>query len=63
MPRMGVLASKSSKRDRVVLMTREYITKAHYPEYITQASPFGLPLRVDIPSVDPAEWEDDDDDD
>lgn len=44
-------------------MTREYITKAHYPEYITQASPFGLPLRVDIPSVDPAEWEDDDDDD
>jgi hypothetical protein len=49
-------------------MTREYITKAHYPEYITQAhypdaSPFGLPLRVDIPNVDPAEWEDDDDDD
>jgi hypothetical protein len=40
-------------------MTREYITKAHYPD----ASPFGLPLRVDIPNVDPTEWEDDDDDD
>jgi hypothetical protein len=26
-------------------------------------SPFGLPLRVDIPNVDPADWEDDDDDD
>ena len=26
-------------------------------------SPFGLPLRVDIPNVDPTEWEDDDDDD
>jgi hypothetical protein len=22
-------------------------------------SPFGLPLRVDIPGVDPSEWEDD----
>jgi hypothetical protein len=59
MPRMAVLASKGRKRDRVVLMTREYITKAHYPD----ASPFGLPLRVDIPNVDPSEWEDDDDDD
>lgn len=48
MPSMGVLAIKSSKRDRVVLMT---------------TSPFGLPLRVDIPNVDPTEWEDDDDDD
>jgi hypothetical protein len=26
-------------------------------------SPFGLPLRVDHPSVDPTEWEDDEDDD
>ena len=25
--------------------------------------PFGLPLRVDHPSVDPTEWEDDEDDD
>ena len=25
-------------------------------------SPFGLPLRVDHPSVDPTEWEDDEDD-
>jgi len=24
-------------------------------------SPFGLPLRVDHPGVDPEEWEDDDD--
>jgi hypothetical protein len=22
-------------------------------------SPFGLPLRVDLPGVDPSEWEDD----
>ena len=26
-------------------------------------SPFGLPLRVDIPNLDPSEWEDDEDDD
>jgi hypothetical protein len=26
-------------------------------------SPFGLPLRVDIPNVDPTEWEDEEDDD
>lgn len=26
-------------------------------------SPFGLPLRVDHPSVDPTEWEDEEDDD
>jgi hypothetical protein len=26
-------------------------------------SPFGLPLRVDYPTVDPTEWEDDEDDD
>jgi hypothetical protein len=26
-------------------------------------SPFGLPLRIDHPSVDPTEWEDDEDDD
>jgi hypothetical protein len=26
-------------------------------------SPFGLPLRVDWPTVDPTEWEDDEDDD
>ena len=25
-------------------------------------SPFGLPLRVDHPNVDPTEWEDEDDD-
>jgi hypothetical protein len=25
-------------------------------------SPFGLPLRVDHPTVDPTEWEDEDDD-
>ena len=24
-------------------------------------SPFGLPLRVDIPGVDPSDWEDDED--
>jgi hypothetical protein len=22
-------------------------------------SPFGLPLRVDLPGIDPSEWEDD----
>lgn len=27
------------------------------------SSPFGLPLRVDHPTVDPTEWEDDEDDD
>jgi hypothetical protein len=26
-------------------------------------SPFGLPLRVDHPSIDPTKWEDDEDDD
>jgi hypothetical protein len=26
-------------------------------------SPFGLPLRVDLPTVDPAEWEDEEDGD
>jgi hypothetical protein len=26
-------------------------------------SPFGLPLRVDIPNVDPVEWEDEEEDD
>jgi hypothetical protein len=26
-------------------------------------SPFGLPLRVDHPTVDPAKWEDDEDGD
>lgn len=25
-------------------------------------SPFGLPLRVDFPNVDPQEWEDEEDD-
>jgi hypothetical protein len=25
-------------------------------------SPFGLPLRIDHPTVDPTEWEDEDDD-
>jgi hypothetical protein len=25
-------------------------------------SPFGLPLRVDHPTVDPTEWDDEDDD-
>ncbi len=43
-------------------MAREYITKAHYPEYITQASPFGLPLRVDVPGVSPSDWEDEEED-
>ena len=27
----------------------------------TDPSPFGLPLRVDTPGVDHAEWEDDED--
>lgn len=27
----------------------------------TDPSPFGLPLRVDNPGVDPSEWEDDED--
>lgn len=26
-------------------------------------SPFGLPLRVDIPNVDPTEWEDEEEND
>jgi hypothetical protein len=26
------------------------------------SSPFGLPLRVDLPGVDPIEWEDDEED-
>jgi hypothetical protein len=26
-------------------------------------SPFGLPLRINHPTVDPTEWEDDEDDD
>jgi hypothetical protein len=26
-------------------------------------SPFGLPLRVDLPNVDPADWEDEEEDD
>jgi hypothetical protein len=25
-------------------------------------SPFGLPLRVDLPTVDPTEWEDEEED-
>ncbi len=25
-------------------------------------SPFGLPLHVDIPTVDPVDWEDDEED-
>jgi hypothetical protein len=25
-------------------------------------SPFGLPLRVDHPTVDPSDWDDEDDD-
>lgn len=39
-------------------MAREYITKAHYPD----ASPFGLPLRVDVPGVTPSDWEDEEED-
>jgi hypothetical protein len=27
------------------------------------SSPFGLPLRVDHPTVDPSDWDDDEDDD
>jgi hypothetical protein len=27
---------------------------------MSTASPFGLPLRVDLPTVDPTEWEDED---
>jgi len=30
---------------------------------MSTASPFGLPLRVDFPTVDPTEWEDDKDGD
>jgi hypothetical protein len=26
------------------------------------SSPFGLPLRVDLPGIDPTEWEDDEED-
>jgi hypothetical protein len=25
-------------------------------------SPFGLPLRVDLPGIDPTEWEDEEED-
>lgn len=39
-------------------MAREYITKAHYPD----SSPFGLPLRVDVPGVTPSDWEDEEED-
>ena len=28
---------------------------------MSTASPFGLPLRVDLPTVDPTEWEDEED--
>jgi hypothetical protein len=45
---VAVLASKSQEGHRLVLMT---------------TSPFGLPLRVDIPNVDPTEWEDEEEDD
>jgi hypothetical protein len=30
---------------------------------MSTASPFGLPLRVDLPTVDPTEWEDEEDGD
>jgi len=29
---------------------------------MSTASPFGLPLRVDLPTVDPTDWEDDEED-
>ena len=29
---------------------------------LSTASPFGLPLRVDLPGVEPTEWEDDEED-
>lgn len=40
-------ASRKRFERRLVLMT---------------TSPFGLPLRVDLPTVDPTEWEDDEED-
>ena len=59
---VAVLAVKSQEGHRLVLM-REYITKAHYPDaFYPDVSPFGLPLRIDNPNVDPVEWEDEDDD-
>lgn len=30
---------------------------------MSHISPFGLPLRVDHPSIDPEEWEDEEDGD
>lgn len=39
-------------------MTREFITLAHYPD----SSPLGIPLRVDMPGVNPLDWEDDEED-
>ena len=29
---------------------------------MSTASPFGLPLRVDLPTVDPTDWEDEEED-
>lgn len=29
---------------------------------MSTASPFGLPLRVELPSVTPGDWEDDEED-
>lgn len=46
---VGILEITSRPRHarRLVLMT---------------TSPFGLPLRVDLPTVDPTEWEDEEED-
>jgi hypothetical protein len=29
---------------------------------LSTSSPFGLPLRVDLPGVEPTDWEDDEED-
>jgi hypothetical protein len=62
--RRGSFGRQEPRREQVGIEMREYITKAHYPDaFYPDVSPFGLPLRVDNPNVDPADWEDDDDDD
>jgi len=29
---------------------------------MSEASPFGLPLRIDVPGVSPSDWEDEEED-
>lgn len=52
---------------RHTLQRLEFLEKASGKRFtwrlvLMTTSPFGLPLRVDLPNVDPTEWEDEEED-